>query len=86
VTVSPRQDSPGRDMAALILLSLALLGGIVELFYKPFGIAPLAFLAALIAIGISDKRRRFGLYTTGAITVCFVVGASIAVWYSNPLY
>ena len=41
-------------MAALILLSLALLGGIVELFYRPFGIAPIAFLAALI--GDRDQR------------------------------
>jgi hypothetical protein len=81
--VSP---SSGRDTASLVLLVLALVGGLVELFYKPFGIAPLAFLAALIGIAISDRHRRLGLFTTGAITLCFLIGASYAVWNSNALY
>ena len=36
-------DSSGRDTAALVLLSLALIGGVVELFYLPFGIGPSRF-------------------------------------------
>ena len=78
--------SSGRDTASLVLLVLAIVGGIVELFYKPFGIAPLAFLAALIGIAISDRHRRLGLYTTGAVTLCFLIGASYAVWNSNSRY
>ena len=78
--------SSGRDTASLVLLVLAIAGGIVEIFYKPFGIAPLAFLAALIGSAISNRHRRLGLYTTGAITLCFLVGASYAVWNSNSLY
>ena len=78
--------SSGRDTASLVLLVLALVGGIVELFYKPFEIAPLAFLAALVGIAISDRHRRLGLYTTGAVTLCFMIGASYAVWNSNALY
>ena len=78
--------SSGRDTASLVLLVLAIAGGIVEIFYKPFGIAPLAFLVALIGSAISNRHRRLGLYTTGAITLCFLVGASYAVWNSNSLY
>ena len=56
------------------------------LFYKPFGVAPLAFLASLIGIAISGNNRRFGLATTMLVTLCFVIGASIAIWGSHPLY
>jgi hypothetical protein len=82
----PRPDTPAKDTAALILLLIAIVGGVIELFYKPFGIGPIAFLCALVGMAISEKRRRLGLWTTLAITVAFVVGASICVWYSNPLY
>jgi hypothetical protein len=60
--------------------------GIAEIFYRPFGLGPIAFLCALIGISISAKHRRLGLYTTLGITVTFVVGASICVWQSNPLF
>jgi hypothetical protein len=82
----PRDDTPAKDTAALVLIVLAAVLGVVEIFYRPFGVGPIAFLFALIGISISAKHRRLGLYTTMAITVTFVVGASICVWYSNPLY
>ena len=79
-------SSSGADTLAIVLLALAFVAAILELFYKPFGIAPLAFLAALVGIAISDRHRRLGLYTTGAVTLCFMIGASYAVWNSNALY
>ena len=82
----PRHDTPAKDTAALVLLGIAIVLGVIELFYRPFGVGPIAFFCALIGISISAKHRRLGLWTTLGITVAFVVGASICVWYSNPLY
>ncbi len=82
----PRHDTPAKDTAAVILLGIAIVGGVIELFFRPFGVGPIAFLCALIGMAISEKHRRLGLWTTLGITVAFVVGASICVWYSNPLF
>jgi hypothetical protein len=82
----PRHDTPAKDTIALVLIAVAIAGGVIELFYRPFGVGPIAFLCALVGIAISEKHRRLGLWTTLAITVTFVIGASICVWYSNPLY
>jgi len=76
----------GRDTTSRILLVVALVGAVVMLFYRPFGIAPLAFLAALIGVSISTENRRFGLATTMIVTLCFLIGASIAIWNSRSLY
>ena len=81
-----RHDTATKDTAALVLLAIAIVLGVIEIFYRPFGVGPIAFLCSLIGMAISEKHRRLGLYTTLGITVAFVVGASICVWYSNPLY
>ena len=76
----------GRDRAAFVLIVVALIAAIVELFYKPFGIALPALIVTMVGISISDKYRRLGLYATFAITLGFLIGASFAVWDSRPLY
>jgi hypothetical protein len=76
----------GKDRAALVLIVLALIAGVVELFYRPFGIALPALVVAMVGISISDKYRRLGWYATLAITIGFLIGASFAVWDSRPLY
>jgi uncharacterized membrane-anchored protein len=76
----------GRDLAALVLIVVALVAAVVELFYKPFGIALPALIVTMVGISISDRYRRLGFYATLAITLGFLIGASFAVWDSRPLY
>jgi uncharacterized membrane-anchored protein len=76
----------GKDRASLVLLVLAFAGAVVMLFYRPFGLALPVLLATMVGVSISDKYRRLGLYATAAITICFVIGASFAIWDSRPLY
>ena len=76
----------GRDRAALVLIVIALVGAVVELFYRPFGIALPALVVTMVGISISDRYRRLGWYATLAIALGFVIGASFAVWDSRPLY
>lgn len=75
----------GVNTAALILLVIALIGAVVELFWRPFEIALPALLITLVGIRLSDRYRRLGVITMFAITICFVIGASFAVWDSRPL-
>ena len=85
-SVSETSSSSGRDVASLVLLVIAAIGAVVELFYKPFGIALPLLVVTIVGVTISNKHRRFGGYVTIAITVGFMIGASFAVWDSRPLY
>jgi uncharacterized membrane-anchored protein len=76
----------GKDRAALVLIVIAFVASVFELFYRPFGIALPALVLTMVGIAISDKYRRLGLYATLAITLAFLIGASFAVWDSRPIY
>ena len=69
-----------------MLLVVSLIARVFELFYRPFGLALPALIVTMVGIAISDRYRRLGWYTTLAITLCFLIGASFAVWDSRPLY
>ena len=65
---------------------IGLVGGVVELFFRPFLFALPALVITMVGVSVSNKYRRLGLIAAGAITVGFVIGAAITVWYSRPLY
>jgi hypothetical protein len=69
-----------------VLIVIALVASVIELFFRPFGIALPALVVTMVGIAISDKHRRLGWYATLAITLCFLIGASFAVWDNRPLY
>ena len=77
--------SSGADSLALVLIALAFAGSILELFFHPFIVALPALVIAMTAIRLSDRYRRIGMIAVFAITLGFLVGASIAVWYSRPI-
>jgi hypothetical protein len=79
-------DSPTKDMVAAVLLGISAILGVVTIFYRPFGVGVVALFIAIVAITISAKHRALGLYVTGGVTLCWIIGASIAVWDSNSLY
>jgi hypothetical protein len=60
--------------------------GFLELAYRPFRLAPAALLVALVAAVMSREQQRLVGLAVAVILVCFLVGASIAVWLSRPLY
>ncbi|HUB76263.1 MAG TPA: hypothetical protein VL977_04355 [Solirubrobacteraceae bacterium] len=74
------------DTIAVVLYVLALAAAVVELFYKPFGFGPLGALLVMAGLITSTKHRRLGALAVTAVGVCWVIGAAVAVWYSNPLY
>ena len=74
------------DLVAGILAALGFFAGVLELFYRPFRVAPVALLIVLTALVMSSKHRRLTATATAAVGIGFLIGASIAVWDSNPLY
>jgi hypothetical protein len=84
--------SPQRDrrrpveIVAGLLASAALFLGALELVYRPFRLAPVALILALIATVMSrDQQRLIGI-AVAVIGVCFVVGAALQVIVHHPLY
>ena len=84
---TPRQRGiRSRHCSRSSCIVIALVGAVVELFFRPFLIALPALVITMVGVSVSNKHRRLGLIAMVAITVCFVIGAAIAVWYSRPLY
>jgi hypothetical protein len=79
-------DSPTKDIVAMVLLAIAAIGGVVAIFFLPFAFGPVALLLAIVAITISVKHRGLGLLVMGGVTFCWLLGAAIAVWNSNAIY
>lgn len=74
------------EAVAGILAAAAIFVGFLELVYRPFRLAPAALLVALVAAVMSRQQQRLVGFAIAVILVCFLVGASIAVWLSKPLY
>jgi hypothetical protein len=79
-------DSSTKDVVSLVLLAIAAICAIVGLIKDPFLFGPIALFLSIIAISISVKRRAIGIFITFGVTLCWIVGAAIAVWQSNALY
>jgi hypothetical protein len=74
------------DASATVLYVLALASTIVGLFYRPFLFGPVGTLFVLVGLVSSTKHQRLGRLAIGAVGLGWLIGASIAIWYSNPLY
>jgi len=80
------ESHPNKDLVSGVLSAIGILGAVVELFYRPFGVGPVSFVLVLIGLVMSSKHRRLSAVALAAVGLCFMIGASIAVWDSNPLY
>jgi len=80
-----RRDTPA-ELVAGFLSSMAIAVAAIGVAYKPVRLIPAAFVLAVVAAGIGGPHRRLAAVAVGVATVAFVVGMTIAVWTSNPLY
>lgn len=74
------------ESVAGILAAIALFLGLLELFYRPFRIAPVALVLALIATLMTREHQRLVSAAMAAIGVCFVIGAAVQVIVRHPLF
>jgi len=86
VTSTPRDSISASEAVAGFLAACALFIGSLELFYRPFRLAPMALILALTATIMSRRQQRLIALAIGVIGVCFVVGAALQVITNHPLY
>ena len=86
--MSSTQRDPRRSIEAVagILAAAALFLGFLELAYRPFRLAPVALVLALIATLMSREHQRLIATAMAVVAVCFVIGAALQVVVRHPLF
>ena len=84
---STRRESirPG-DAVAGFLVACALFIGALELVYRPFRLAPVALILALIATIMTREHQRLITLAVAVVGICFVVGAALQGITNHPLF
>jgi hypothetical protein len=86
VTSTTRTGEGAREAVAGLLAASALFLGGLELFYRPFRIAPAALILLLVATAMSREQQRLVRLAFAVVGVCFIAGAALQVVTHHPLY
>ena len=84
-TVSERRDRPA-DAVAGFLATLAMFISLIGVVYRPVRVIPAAVVIALIALGMGGRHQRLAAFALAVTAVAWVVGMTIAVATSNPIW
>ena len=76
---------PGEAIAGLLAASAIFLG-LMELFYRPFRLAPAAVILLIIATVMSTQQQRLIKFGYATVGICFVAGAALQILTHHPLY
>jgi hypothetical protein len=76
---------PGESVAGLLAAAAMLLGAL-ELFYRPFRMAPAAVILLLVATVMSEEQQKLIRSAFLVVGICFVVGAALQILTRHPLY
>jgi hypothetical protein len=76
---------PGEAVAGF-LAALSLAASALALGYRPVRLAPFAILIALIAAGMGGRHSRLATAAVAGGALAWLVGMTIAVVASRPLY
>ena len=86
MNVAHRQrESPAQAVAGL-MASAALFVSLIAVVYRPFRIAPVTILVALIAVGIGGRHERLAIAALVVGTLCWFVGMTLAILLERPLF
>ena len=86
MTSSSRDRTPPSEAVAGLLATIAIFLGGLELFYRPFRLAPAALILAIIATVMSREQPRVIPVAYAMIGICFIVGATLQILTHHPLY
>ena len=86
MTATARDRTPPSEAIAGLLASIAIFVGALELFYRPFRLAPAAVVLLLVATVMSRDQQRLIKIGFAATGICFVAGAALQVITHHPLY
>jgi hypothetical protein len=86
VTSTTRDSTSPTETVAGLLAAAAMFIGFLELFYRPFRLAPAAVILLLIATVMSTRQQRLIGLAFAVVGICFVAGAALQVWTKHPLF
>jgi hypothetical protein len=86
VTSTTRDSIRPAEAVAGFLAASGLFIGCLELFYRPFRLAPVAVILLLVATVMSRTQHRLIRIGFAATGICFVAGAALQVITHHPLY
>jgi hypothetical protein len=74
------------EIAAGFLAAISLTASVVAIVYEPVKLAPFAILVGFISAGLAGRNSRLAAAAVAAGTIAWLVGMTIAVLFSRPLY
>jgi len=86
MTSSMRDRTRPAEAIAGVLAASACALGFLELFYRPFRLAPVAVIMLLVATVMSREHQRLIRAGFAIVGICFVVGATMQILTGHPMY
>ena len=86
MTSTTRDSYSAAEAVAGLCATLTVFLGAFMLFYRPFRLAPVAVVLAILATAMSRSQSRLIPVAWAAIGIGFVVGATLQVITHHPLY
>jgi hypothetical protein len=86
VSSTTRDSIRPAEAIAGFLAACGLFLGLLELFYRPFRLVPVAVILLVVATVMSHNQQRLVKLGFAAAGICFVAGAALQVVTHHPLY
>jgi hypothetical protein len=86
VTSTTRDSYSAAEAVAGLCATLAIFLGALELFYRPFRLAPVAVVLAILATAMSNRQSSLIPIAWASIGIGFIVGATLQILTHHPLY
>jgi hypothetical protein len=74
------------ELVSGFLAVISIAASVLAIFWDPLRVSPFAVLLALIAAGMAPKSARLPVIAVGISAIAFIVGLTIAVTTSHPIY
>jgi predicted membrane protein len=74
------------EIAAGYLAAISLAASAIAIVYRPVRLAPFAILVALVAAAMAGRGSRLPALAVAFATLAWLVGMTIAVLTSRPIY
>jgi hypothetical protein len=82
----PAAESGSADLVAGFLAAAAIFAALAALVYHPLRLDPIAIVLSLVALGMSTRNRGLAMAAALLSGLCFLLGMTIAVVTSHPLW
>ena len=86
MSATPVERERPAEIAAGYLAAISLAASAIALVYRPVRLAPFAILVGLVAAALAGRGSRLPALAVAVATLAWLVGMTIAVLTSRPIY